>query len=234
MKKVFLSLAAITLVATGSLTMTSCGSDDSAPVVPPVELTENFMKHDGEQFALDGAEYSVDVDAEGNLMIYTLTDMEGYYIYYSTYFWKGDIASATSIADLDAYGSVGYYVELQDVVVDEEGVITGYTMVYPNEASELLIASAGAAANGESVGQASAASININTFTVSEGVGTSDFDGSITAGAGVTFDWNGDITFGAVDASAGKKASTFKKLDQELNKTVKLKGSVVATMKMSK
>lgn len=34
MKKVFLSLAAITLVATGSLTMTSCGSDDSTPVNP--------------------------------------------------------------------------------------------------------------------------------------------------------------------------------------------------------
>jgi len=36
MKKVFLSLAAMALVATGSLTVTSCGSDDSAPVVPPV------------------------------------------------------------------------------------------------------------------------------------------------------------------------------------------------------
>ena len=37
MKKVFLSLATIAFVAAGSLTVTSCGGDDSvAPVVPPV------------------------------------------------------------------------------------------------------------------------------------------------------------------------------------------------------
>ena len=35
MKKVFLSLATIAFVATGSLTMTSCGSDDST--TNPVE-----------------------------------------------------------------------------------------------------------------------------------------------------------------------------------------------------
>lgn len=36
MKKVFLSLAALAFVATGSLTVTSCGGDDSTPVQPPV------------------------------------------------------------------------------------------------------------------------------------------------------------------------------------------------------
>src|SRR5690606_4957489 len=56
MKKVFLSLATIAFVAAGSLTVTSCGSDDSTPgpVVPPVEeITENFVKVNSDKFELN-------------------------------------------------------------------------------------------------------------------------------------------------------------------------------------
>ncbi len=47
MKKVFLSLATIAFVAAGSLTVTSCGGDDSVtptPPPPPPGLTENFVQ----------------------------------------------------------------------------------------------------------------------------------------------------------------------------------------------
>ena len=242
MKKVFLSLATVAFVAAGSLTVTSCGGDDSvAPGPgpgpgpgpdPDPELTENFLKHDGEQFKLDGAEYSLETNADGVEMIYTLQGREGYYVSYSTYFWKGDIDNAQTVADLDAFGSVGYYVQLQDVELNAEGLIVDYTMPLPNEASELLVATAGAATNGASVGQASAASINVNTFTASQGAGTSNFDGSITAGSGVTFDWNGAITFVAVEAEA--KAKGFAEFSKGLNQSVKIESNVKNAVKSSK
>jgi|SRR5690606_6651873 len=59
MKKVFLSLAAITLVATGSLTMTSCGSDDSTPPV----VNDDNTPIDGNKFVYDGQTYVLDANS---------------------------------------------------------------------------------------------------------------------------------------------------------------------------
>jgi|SRR5690554_3700160 len=55
MKKMFLSLATIAFVATGALTATSCGSDDSTPNPDPVPepLTENFIEIGSEKFPLN-------------------------------------------------------------------------------------------------------------------------------------------------------------------------------------
>lgn len=60
MKKVFLSLATIAFVAVGSLTVTSCGGDDSTPGTtpppppPPVE-SNGKMKYNNQDFVLDTA-----------------------------------------------------------------------------------------------------------------------------------------------------------------------------------
>src|SRR5690606_39403776 len=76
MKKVFLSLATIAFVAAGSLTVTSCGSDDSSPVIPtppgpgnddntpiddttPGELGENQIRIDGEVYEAQGGYFTV-------------------------------------------------------------------------------------------------------------------------------------------------------------------------------
>src|SRR5690554_1455470 len=55
MKKMFLSLTTIAFVATGALTATSCGSDDSTPNPDPVPepLTENFIEIGSEKFPLN-------------------------------------------------------------------------------------------------------------------------------------------------------------------------------------
>jgi len=105
MKKVFLSLAAITLVATGSLTMTSCGSDDSTPVNPTpagIKLAVETAAEDivaGEAFQLsvknadgtpvEGAELlvdgeSVDIQSDADGMI-SLQGPAGEYLFTAEY-----------------------------------------------------------------------------------------------------------------------------------------------------
>src|SRR5690554_2264022 len=79
MKKMFLSLATIAFVATGTLTVTSCGSDDSTPNPDPVPepLTENFIEVDGEQEEIVYSIYGVHVNGTGEnapIREYTLED----------------------------------------------------------------------------------------------------------------------------------------------------------------
>lgn len=116
MKKVFLSLAAITLVATGSLTMTSCGSDDSAPVVPPVEtgikLTVDTAAEDivegkafqmsvkkadgtpveGAELLVDGEAVDIQSDADG---IISLQGPAGEYLFSAEY--EGEISNEVTV-----------------------------------------------------------------------------------------------------------------------------------------
>lgn len=79
MKKVFLSLATIAFVAAGSLTVTSCGGDDSTPVVTPDDpkLTENFIQVNNDQEEIAYSLYAVHVDGSGSsapIKEYTLQD----------------------------------------------------------------------------------------------------------------------------------------------------------------
>lgn len=219
MKKVFLSLATIAFVAAGSLTVTSCGGDDSTPTTPPppTELTENFVKYDGEQHQMDGGEYTIDVVGE-NIAVYSAEEGDAKYAYYTTYFWSGDIENATSIADLNAYGLVGYYVQLQNVQLDSEGEVIDFDLPLPNEAEELMIDSAGAAFNGTVISGLTDVAFNVNTFTATQGAGTSDFNGTLTFAMPLTFDYNGAITFSGSDVSAAKGVASFK---QELKGQIK-------------
>lgn len=74
MKKIFLSLSAIALLAVGTV---SCGSDDSSDPAPAPGLTENFIEVDGEQSEITYSIYAVHVDGAGNsapFKEYTLQD----------------------------------------------------------------------------------------------------------------------------------------------------------------
>ena len=57
MKKVFLSLATIAFVAAGSLTVTSCGSDDSTttpePPTPPTEQADNTIRYQTDDYEVN-------------------------------------------------------------------------------------------------------------------------------------------------------------------------------------
>jgi len=208
MKKVFLSLAALAFVATGSLTVTSCGGDDSTPTPtppPPVELTENFVKYDGEQHELDGAEYTIDAVGQ-NVAIYSAETGNDKFAYYSTYFWSGNIENATSIADLNAYGMIGYYVQLENVQLDAEGNVVDFDLPLPNEA-DLEIDSAGAAFNGATITGITGATMAVNTFVVTQGSGSSDFNGTMSFASPLAFDYNGSVGFFLNDVSAEKPAA---------------------------
>lgn len=79
MKKVFLSLATIAFVAAGSLTVTSCGGDDSTPpvVIEDPKLTENFIQVNNDQEEITFSLYAVHVDGAGQdapIKEYTLQD----------------------------------------------------------------------------------------------------------------------------------------------------------------
>lgn len=101
MKKVFLSLAALTIVVTGSLTVTSCGGDDSTPgpvVEKSLKLTvetaaedivegESFQMSikkadgtpvEGAELLVDGESVDIQSDAEG---IFALTGPAGNYAF---------------------------------------------------------------------------------------------------------------------------------------------------------
>lgn len=71
MKKVFLSLATIAFVAAGSLTVTSCGSDDSTPPPPPIE-TSGKMTWAGTDYALDTTTTGVVINAQNQMIAYNI------------------------------------------------------------------------------------------------------------------------------------------------------------------
>lgn len=90
MKKVFLSLATIAFVAAGSLTMTSCGSDDSSTTPGGEnpggenpgggnELTTNFIEVDGDQVATGESRWYVRCEGSGAtapVIEYTLSESD--------------------------------------------------------------------------------------------------------------------------------------------------------------
>lgn len=101
MKKVFLSLATIAFVAAGSLTVTSCGSDDSTPV-GPIKLTENFIEVNGEQSEISYSLYAVHTtkgtDGKEAIKEYTLQDGRKVIAFE---FISHNGASVTSLSDAD-------------------------------------------------------------------------------------------------------------------------------------
>lgn len=225
MKKVFLSLAAIAFVAAGSLTVTSCGSDDSTPgVTPPAELTENFVKFNNDQYELFEADYMLEVNGEYD-QIYKGGDGEGeikglpdgYYMSWTTAFYSADIQSAQTLADIEIFGQIGYYIKLRDVVLDDEGFLVDYKALLPHQAEEgeLFISGIVMANYGQSLGKSvSKMNFRVNSFDVgSELEVTSDFDASFTFDTGVAtvdFGGKGGLIFANVGEPESESTSSLK------------------------
>jgi len=219
MKKVFLSLATIAFVAAGSLTVTSCGGDDSTPPVVTPELTENFVKFEGKQISLGASEYTQDTNGDADY-VYSFEDTEGYFVYYTTYFFTADIENATALEDVEIFGQIGYFVQLTDVELNDAGQIIDYVKPLPNQASELIYDMAGVVNYGEQIGTSiSALNLNVNSLVISESSVTTDFDGTITYDTGdVKFDYTGDSGFFANPISDAKGINSLK---MKMNNIVK-------------
>lgn len=215
MKKVFLSLATIAFVAAGSLTVTSCGSDDSTPNPEPgpgPEPTSNYVEWDGSKSSVDGSMFEIQGTGTGQNFqpsLYTLTNQEGHYLRYYTTYWQGDIENATEIADLAVYGMISYYAQVKDVELNDQGQVVDYTFVNPNEAEVIRPAGASLYFDGTSVGQATAAGITVNTFVMSAGEGTASFEGQSTHGTAGTakVTYNGASSFSTYVPSGAKSTS---------------------------
>ena len=234
MKKMFLSLATIAFVAVGSLTMTSCGSDDSTtnpggenpggenPGGGDGDLKSNYVEWDAEKYKLEGSLFEIQGKGSGQQFqpsLFTLKDKEGYWLRYYTTYWKGDMEAAEEIADLAVYGMVSFYVEAMDVELNDQGQVVNYKMTLPNEAEVVLPASGRIYMAGEDMGAATQAGITINTFVMTAGKGTASFDGQSVHGSAGTakFTYDGESGFASyVPSSKGKSLSNLD-IKQSLN-----------------
>ena len=130
MKKVFLSLATIAFVAAGSLTMTSCGGDDSTPgptpdPVDPV-LTENFIQVNDQQSELKNSIYAVHTTSnEDNAPIKVYKDTETGETFAGFYFISHDGASATTFGGNRSY--LIYFTPYDTTKPEGEALILPFT-----------------------------------------------------------------------------------------------------------
>ena len=128
MKKVFLSLATVAFVAAGTLTMTSCGSDDSTTTAPTPggeddtpgdgdELTDNYISVDGEQTAAVETRWYVRTNGntgDSPIIEYTIKqgDTDKYAVYdLVTYGEDGAVFNVTYgvLVDASKTGEERYY-----------------------------------------------------------------------------------------------------------------------------
>ena len=242
MKKIFLSFAALALVAVGTV---SCGGDDSSPVKPttdnpgntdtpnpgtdtPGTTTYGTVVYGGETLKTEKSLVEIDgyegVDDAGEVFqapsIYTLQGREGHYVMYYTETWSGNYDGG--LAEMPVYTYHGYYVQIP-VELNDQGQIVNYTLVLPHEADELLIAGAGLAIDGTAVSGATAAGIDFNTFDVTAGAGTTSFNGQINFPTGnAVIAYNGPTTFSLYIAPQEKGG-------QSLKSKMKLNNQFVAT-----
>jgi len=191
MKKVFLSLAAIAFVAAGSLTVTSCGGDDSTPNPgnggggggDDQPIVGSKLTFAGEEYQLDStiigvvgnstngpSTYNVDTDGDGtNDTVCTLWIIGSY---------EGSNYQNSQVgADYMIY-----------VPVD------GANIVYPHESSELYLAYADVWVDGDSVigNDSEISSFDMTINAVDEENETIDYNASVGFTEGLaTVDFNG-------------------------------------------
>lgn len=123
MKKIFLSLSAVALLAVGTV---SCGSDDSAPA--PVEVSNNIN--------YDGADYDVSTTRG-----YVYVNQENQMIAYDVDFGGGQTALCTKWAFL-VYDGEQFTENTPNFVITEVFIpVAGNSAVYPEDASEMFLAS---------------------------------------------------------------------------------------------
>lgn len=208
MKKVFLSLATIAFVAVGSLTVTSCGGDDSAPVTPPVTPpveTAGKFTWAGTDYPMDTTTTGVVVNAESQMVAYNIGTEE-------------EPVLATRWIVISHEGEGTEWQTSSNALWTQVFVpVDGTTAVYPHESEELYLLASEVSIGGEIVSNedmetVTAFSMNIAVWdedgekinyttstTFPEGTVNLSFNGTMNGPLGFTL-------------SGGKSASNLKSL----------------------
>ncbi len=242
MKKIFLSFAALALVAVGTV---SCGGDDSSPVKPTTDTpttdtpTTDSPSTDtptptGNKFVVDGVEYTIDANS------FTVhgTQSEGVYINQYSY-EEGGEAYFVSEWMAEAYptfeegGQPSHFIRVYfDVEALDNGDNT-FTVQMPNQAEnifpyQILTVKDGALLSDTEYSYGNV-SINFNTFDLTENSLNVNYNASETVN-GATFNYNGGSGLGisllytppAAQAkgvkNVGKRSQNMPKRSLELNK----------------
>lgn len=229
MKKVFLSLAALAFVATGSLTMTSCGSDDSTPVTPTPPLVDDtppaddtvpveangFYTFDGEVFEVDNARFLlhstngetpavVNFAAEGEEM-----DVRSV--------WTGIIYNTDDIATAPHYYQFSFTVPAQQTE-------TGWSILFPNEVEETEISPRGVYAEYDlqplNLGTINQGGVFFNTFvfTAEESLSSNESQFGANNVAVISHEYDGEfenIYFQNLMSSGRGTTATYKHVNGE-------------------
>lgn len=187
MKKVFMSLAAIAFVAMGSLTVTSCGSDDSTttpePPTPPTEQADNTIRYQTDDFEVNyqqtGVEYMIynkgTEDEFAGPKIYTSSTNPG--VAYQAY-----TQLTTKIVDdaLTDYVNHTYYIINPTVQFATDGSISSLgSILSPSQVeSEMELKSAGVRLGGtvlhNALGTLNEGHITYDTYQVGDEVEDSE------------------------------------------------------------
>lgn len=143
MKKVFLSLATIAFVAAGSLTVTSCGGDDSTtpnpgPTPPPVETAGKFSWA-GKDYPMDTTTTGVVINAQNQMIAYNIGTEEAPVL-------------ATRWIVISHEGEGTEWQTSENALWTQVFVpVDGTTAVYPHESEELFLLATEVMIGGESV-----------------------------------------------------------------------------------
>lgn len=218
MKKVFLSLATIAFVAVGSLTVTSCGGDDSVtPTPPPVVESNGKMTWGGTDYGFDTTTTGVVINAQNQMIAYNIGTEE-------------EPVLATRWIFISHEGEGTEWQTSENALWTQVFVpVDGETAVYPHESDELFVLATEVMIGGESVADPeSISAFSMNIAVWDEDGETINYTTSTTFAEGkvdLTYDgiMNGPLGF---TVSSGKSTSNLKSLKatQLTSKSVNFNG----------
>lgn len=198
MKKVFLSLATIAFVAVGSLTMTSCGDDESTPGPGPGPGTEHAGK-----LTVDGSDYGLDTT---DTFVYSVKGDDGknYVALYNYVVQPGDTITATRWAIQSYSGEDSQTTEdlhLIDFYIEQDPDAEGLT--FPNQAETFYIQGLGVVAGGNEVAiEGGNVALDFNVFDPTNGL--IDYSSTLTGSKSVKAVFNGEMGLYNYIPSSGK------------------------------
>src|SRR5690606_25224120 len=142
MKKMFLSLATIAFVATGALTVTSCGSDDSAAPNPgpgpgEEDINEGIVnplgsfKHEGNEYKVENSGFFLHGANNAPVVINFGTEAEPEY----RSLWVGLIFSGETNQGARNYMEYGFTLPTEETTNDQGETV--YMLIFPNETEDI-------------------------------------------------------------------------------------------------
>lgn len=252
MKKVFLSLATIAFVAAGSLTVTSCGSDDSNPGPgpgpgpggddnPPVGQADNTVRANGTDSPLDFSYYELItrdyplVDDEGEPTGETIEEVNVYNYPdggYANGYYVNVGYNMSESGEADTYHYALVLVQNPSITV-EGGVITSFgEPIFPHQAEELFWGQAYVMIDGDEYGSTQnnvgTGSVTVNTLVLNEDLeGTSNFVSQFSIdGADFNFKYNSNTFLTTYNVTPAAKGNNVKKAMLDSVKALELNAKV--------